>query len=483
MEPAKPAKEKINKMKKAHIRKKKQLMKPCYINPWEFEDAVTPLDEDLSLTKLELGELECRSNYSIRLLLNTKENFNDLLYKIYGEEINKSPGFMRNWIRLYTMTNKKKLEQVARNFLDLTNTNLTAWIKGIRSGTKGNLLSLYLLSLVTGTHCCIHLKQNKIWSTLKEKPLTHVELMQRCNVHLAYMGHNNYIQLSLRTTTVQYKFFGIDDPVLLTESETVTEGNLSKEELLTIDMIMAIPKPPLEPVNSGAPEKQTTNIQVVTAEIHAPQDYSPQRKQTTDVSNGAPAIQTANILLVTADIHAPYDYSPPRKHLSDVHIRHSPNTNSGYTKKDDAKTKLISQRNEENEHKTSKIVLTKKLTLQTKERQKSSSMEGEHNSEDTKWEHTILDSAMCNEESMDSDSTILYDIPETKLINKGDAIETDNLPELSLLLGTANVHKSTTKSVKHPTTKISKTNKSENQQVYKPKKQKKNKNHNDYKKG
>ena len=284
MEPAKPAKEKINKMKKAHIHKKKQLMKPSYINPWEFEDAVTPLDEDLSLTKLELGELECRSNYSIRLLLNTKENFNDILYKIYREEINKSPGFMRNWIRLYTMTNKKKLEQVARNFLDLTNTNFTAWIKGLQSGTKGNLLSLYLLSLLTGTHCCIHLKQNKIWSTLKEKPPTHVELMQRCNVHLAYMGHNNYIQLSLRTTTVKYKLFGIDDPVLLTELETVTDGNLSKEELLTIDMIMDIPKSPVEPLNSGAPEKQTTNIQVVTAEIHAPQDYSPQRKQSTDVS-------------------------------------------------------------------------------------------------------------------------------------------------------------------------------------------------------
>ena len=202
-------------------------MKPCYINPWDFEDVVTPLDEELSLTKLELGELECRSNYGIRLLSNTEENLNDLVYKIYGEEVNKSPSFMRHWIRLYTLTNKKQLEHVARNFLDITKTNLTAWIKGIRNGTKGNLLTLYILSLVTGTHCFIHLKQKKCWTTLKEKPLTHAELMQRCNIHLAYMGQNTYIQLTLRTTTVQYKFFGIDDPVVLTESETVSAGNLN----------------------------------------------------------------------------------------------------------------------------------------------------------------------------------------------------------------------------------------------------------------
>ena len=455
MEPAKPAKGKFNKMKRAHIRKKKQLMKPSYTNPWEFEDTLTPMDEDLSLTKLELGELECRSNYSIRLLLNTKENCNDILYKIYGEEINKSPGFMRNWIRLYTMTNKKKLEQLSRNFLDSTNTNLTAWIKDLRGGTKGNLLSLYLLSFLTGTHCCIHLKQNKIWSTLKEKPPTHLELMQRCSVHLAYMGHNNFIQLSPRTTIVKYKFFGMEDPVSLTELETVTDGNLSKEELLTIDMIMDIPKSPVESLNSGAPEKQTTNTQVIKPEIHSPQDFSLQRKQSTD----APAIQTTNILLVTADIHAPYDYSPSRKHLSDATIRHSPNI----TEKDEAKVKLVSQSIEENVHKSAKIV-------QIKEIQTSSKVDGEHHTDDTGPEHMILGTAMYKEESTDSDSTILYDISEIKLTTEGEVIETYNLPARSV--DTADVHKSTLKSVKQPTTKISKSNESENQQAYKPKKHK-----------
>ena len=46
-----------------------------------------------------------------------------------------------------------------------------------------------------------------------------------------------------------------------------------------------------------------------------------------------------------------------------------------------------------------------------------------------------------NEEDMDSDSTILYDIPETEFVNKGDSIETNNLSEPTLLLEAAKTRK------------------------------------------
>ena len=99
----------------------------------------------MSLTKLELGKLECMSNYCIRLLSDNDTTNNDLLYKIYGEEVDKSPSFIRNWTRLYSMTHKKELKWKVRNFLDSTNIKLTSWMKGIREGTKGNLLTLYIL--------------------------------------------------------------------------------------------------------------------------------------------------------------------------------------------------------------------------------------------------------------------------------------------------------------------------------------------------
>ena len=127
------------------------------------------LEEDMSLTKSEVGELECRSNYCIRYLSNIDTNKNDLLYKIYGEQVDKSPSFMRNWTRLYSMTNKKQLECLAQKYLDATNIKLTSWMKGIKEGRKGNLLTLYILSLVTGTHCCIHLKQHKMLDNIERK--------------------------------------------------------------------------------------------------------------------------------------------------------------------------------------------------------------------------------------------------------------------------------------------------------------------------
>ena len=126
-----PSREKAKKMKKVGRDTKKLMMKPCYINPWDFDEVVPLLDEELSLTKLDLGELECRSIYCIHLLSNSDINKNDLLYKIYGEEVDKSPNLMRNWTKLYSMTNKKQLERIARNFLDSTNTKLTSWMKGI----------------------------------------------------------------------------------------------------------------------------------------------------------------------------------------------------------------------------------------------------------------------------------------------------------------------------------------------------------------
>ena len=154
---------------------------------------------------------------------------------------------MRNWTRLYSISNKKQLEHLSKKYFDSTSLKLSAWLKGIKEGRKGNLLTVFILSLVTGVHCCLHLKQQKYWTTLKEKPSTYAEFMQRCNVHLAYLGHNNSIELTLRTTKVSYKFFGIDNPVDLEETVPVVIGTLTSEESSTLNMLIdENPHPMLE---------------------------------------------------------------------------------------------------------------------------------------------------------------------------------------------------------------------------------------------
>ena len=45
-----PSREKAKKMKKVGRGTKKLMMKPSYINPWDFDEVVPLLDEELSLT-------------------------------------------------------------------------------------------------------------------------------------------------------------------------------------------------------------------------------------------------------------------------------------------------------------------------------------------------------------------------------------------------------------------------------------------------
>ena len=49
--------------------------------------------------------------------------------------------------------------------------------------------------MVTGSHTVVHMKHNKVWSTLKDRPASHDELLQQCNKHLVYLGLGIFLQL------------------------------------------------------------------------------------------------------------------------------------------------------------------------------------------------------------------------------------------------------------------------------------------------
>ena len=52
--------------------------------------------------------------------------------------------------------------------------------------------------MVTGTHTCIRLKGGLIWSTLKVVLLIYEELIERCPVHLVYLGFGRLLRLKCR---------------------------------------------------------------------------------------------------------------------------------------------------------------------------------------------------------------------------------------------------------------------------------------------
>ena len=105
-----------------------------------------------------------------------------------------------------------------------------------------------MLSVITGVYCFIHLSQDKYWTTLKEIPNTHLEFMQRCNIHLAYVSQRTFIKLESRTTKVKYQLFGVDQPVQIEEKSPVIIGTLTCEEDITLYILLdQSAQPPKKP--------------------------------------------------------------------------------------------------------------------------------------------------------------------------------------------------------------------------------------------
>ena len=231
---------KKRKRTKKRGKRSKQPKLPLYKNPWDFIDSLPYLDEGLKLNKDDITELECRLKYTIRCLQDSDMDNTDFLYKLFGDQVEKSPKFMRSCVKQYATTNIEWVEKLSKAYLDSIGITTKNWIQGIKNGVIGNILDLYMLSKITGVHCYVHLKEKNYWSTLKDPPTMHDEFMQRCNVHLVYLGNNTYIELVLRTASVSYNIFGIDQPLDLIESAPVVIGTLTSAETSTLDMLLKL---------------------------------------------------------------------------------------------------------------------------------------------------------------------------------------------------------------------------------------------------
>ena len=64
-----------------------------------------------------------------------------------------------------------------RTCLEWKNLDLDDWLKSVKNGRTGDIMYVYLLSMMTSKHCAIHLKGSKIWWTLKVVPFIHAELL------------------------------------------------------------------------------------------------------------------------------------------------------------------------------------------------------------------------------------------------------------------------------------------------------------------
>ena len=63
---------------------------------------------------------------------------------------------------------------------------LANWTKHVKEDRHADVLLIFVLCLITGTHAFIHLKNNEYWTSLKDIPRMYLEFMKRCNLHMSF---------------------------------------------------------------------------------------------------------------------------------------------------------------------------------------------------------------------------------------------------------------------------------------------------------
>ena len=160
---------------------------------------------------------------------------NDEMFRLFREMMGQDVRFMRQWVRCFVLTHHRFIMKLAKTHLTKCSLSLPWWLKAITNGCRVDMLCLYILSIVTETHCFIYIK-NGIWTTLGEIPHT-----QCCNLHLSYMGNDTNAQHEIRTQTVAYDVFGLPEPLTVDlQVSTKKIGICTSEETKTLNWLLRL---------------------------------------------------------------------------------------------------------------------------------------------------------------------------------------------------------------------------------------------------
>ena len=122
---------------------------------------------------------------------------NDHLYRMYYSNKTETTLLMRWWISYFVRQHHKQITTKVREYLDSKKLWLDDWLRCVNEGRRGDILCMYLLSIATGVHTMVHLK-NKLWCTLHDKPQSHEEMLNHCEKHLVYLGFGIFLCLEER---------------------------------------------------------------------------------------------------------------------------------------------------------------------------------------------------------------------------------------------------------------------------------------------
>ena len=168
---------------------------------YQYSEVIRDFAERGRIAESELCRLECHEKYYSERSLNSFNDaeLNDHLYRIYYPKCMDTL-VLRRYIAYFVNLYPKQITQKASNYLDSKRLTLDEWLKSVKEGRRGDILCIYLLSMATGSHTVVHMRNNKVWSTLQDMPTSHDELIQQCDKHLVYLGLGVFFQLKERKT-------------------------------------------------------------------------------------------------------------------------------------------------------------------------------------------------------------------------------------------------------------------------------------------
>ena len=92
-------------------------------------------------------------------------------------------------------SHKAYFEKCGQFYLSTKGLNFETWMEAIDEGRKGDVFTLYGLSLLADVHMFIHLHNGQFWTTLKNMPSIHEETLPKCKVHALYLGRGLFVEL------------------------------------------------------------------------------------------------------------------------------------------------------------------------------------------------------------------------------------------------------------------------------------------------
>ena len=166
-------------------------------NPHSYSKIVEPIYEVHKVDRRELTELSCRATHQI-LARSSRVSENDNVYAIFLKYIKQDVTFLRNWLKVFMLANKKNFEIRAKKYLASKVLTFENWSDSISDGRKGDILVLYGLCMLLGKHAIVHLHNHHVWSTLSELGPTHAADLKRCEIHVCYLGRGLFMELTSR---------------------------------------------------------------------------------------------------------------------------------------------------------------------------------------------------------------------------------------------------------------------------------------------